>query len=196
MKADASGWALFGISAAAVVVGWLWILLGCLLFIVEWRSLRFQGAGVLVGKQRKWYADRVSYTTTIGRGIWMARDYYDDTTALDNWIELHEFVHIKQWEDAQAWGLVGGALAAVLGAAWLHLSAGQFFGMWAIIYVLSVASLVTNFATAIMRYGWNGIYLDTEHERSAYAQTDPRPGGGTWEQARDKERLVQRGLLG
>lgn len=196
MKRSAGSWVLFAVSLAAVVVGWLWVALGVALFIVEPSTIRFQGAGVLVGRQREWYAKRVAYTTTVGRGIWMARDYYDFTAALDNRIECHEFVHIRQWEDAQAWGLVGGLIASSLGSAWLGLDVGQFFGMWAIIYVLSVASMITNFATAVLRYGLKGIYRDTEHERSAYAQTDVWPGGKSWAQLRDEERERQGGLLG
>ena len=198
MKNNAQGWILFATSIAAVLVGWLWMVFGCLLGVIELKSLRFQGAGVLVGKQRKWYAEHVGrgYTTTICRGIWMDPDYYDDTREIDNRIESHEFVHVMQWEDFQLWGLVGGALAAGLGHSWLGLTMGQSLGMWGIIYVLSLASPVTGYVSAVLRYGPKGIYRDSLIERAAYFSTDLMPNGKSWSMVRDEERKQQEGMLG
>ncbi len=58
--------------------------------------------------------------------------------------------------------------------------------------------MLTNFGTAVARYGWKGIYRDTEHERSAYAQTDfvrQAALGKSWEELRDEFREAQKGLL-
>jgi hypothetical protein len=59
--------------------------------------------------------------------------------------------------------------------------------------------MVTNFVTAVLRFGWKGIYRDTEHERSAYGQTDfIRRGseGKSWDMLRDEHREQQENLLG
>ena len=51
MKNDVRGWVLFALTWP-MLLGWLWLIGMCLFRRVEWTSLRFQGAGVLVGLRR------------------------------------------------------------------------------------------------------------------------------------------------
>lgn len=197
MKNNPQGWVLFGLALPAVIIGWLWLLVLCILFVAEWSSLRFQGAGVLTARTRKRAAKFWGYSTTVGHAILYHPLAYDDTPAVDNRTERHEFVHIKQWEDALAASFLGGAVVATVGWALLDMNAGQGIASWALIWCLGVAAMLPNFFTAVMRYGWKGIYRDTEHERSAYAQTDLiHQSIASWDQLRDEHRKVQEGLLG
>jgi hypothetical protein len=188
MKNNVPGWVLFALTCP-LVLGWVWLLIMCVFRRVEWSSLRFQGAGVLVGRKTK-KAD-TGFSTTIGRAMAMSRREYDDTKAFDGPIERHEVVHIKQYEDDVLTALLVGLVAGAADNNW-----GLGFG----IYVSGVAWMLPNYVTAVMRYGWKGAYRDTEHERSAYAQTDMvRALGGehtSWDEMRDEARKKQEGLLG
>lgn len=203
MKNNPQGWALFALALPAVVVGWLWMLLLLLFFVAEWKSLRFQGAGVLTARTRKRAAKFWGYSTTVGRAVLYHPVAYDETPEIDNRIEAHEFVHIKQWEDAMAASFFGGLIAAAIGWTWLHMDSQQGFAMWTVIWCLGVVAMVPGYATAVMRYGWKGIYRDCEIERSAYGQTDIirilREDGNwsyaSWEELRDVAREQQKGLL-
>lgn len=201
MKPNAQGWVLFGTSTPAVILGYLAYALSVALFLTDVKSTRMQGAGVVTAKSRGWVADRFGYSITIGRFILYHPRVFDDTVEIDGRVEKHEFVHIRQWEDAVMWGLVGGGIGALLGVWLVDLSAMQALGMWWISWALSVATMLTNFITAVLREGWKGIYRDTEHERSAYAQTDVirllRQHGDyrSWEEMRDEARGLQEGLL-
>lgn len=197
MKANAQGWTLFALSLPAAIIGWLWLLLLCVVFVAEWGSLRFQGAGVLTARTRKWAAEFWGYSTTVGRAILYHPSAYDDPD-INNRTERHEFVHIRQNEDACLWGFAGGALSSGTATALFGLSLGEFFGVWLSIWCWSVAAMLPNFVTAVMRFGWHGIYRDTEHERSAYAQTDPTgdPPLRSWAERRARERERQEGWLG
>lgn len=199
MKNNPQGWVLFALSLPAVVLGYLFILLLCLVWVAEWKSLRFQGAGVLTTRTRKWAAKFWGYSTTLGRGILYHPIAYDDTPEVDNRTERHEFVHIKQWEDACAWSFLGGLLTGALAAGIAGLTVGESMAVWMIAWFLGIATKSTNFLTAVLRYGPKGIYRDTEHERSAYAQTDfvsQAALGKDWEAMRDEHREAQKGLLG
>jgi hypothetical protein len=198
MRANAGGWVLFALALPAVVLGHLFVLLLCLLFIAEWGSLRYQGAGVLTAKTRKRAAKLWGFSTTIGRGILYHPIAYDETAGIDNRTERHEFVHIRQYEDECAWGFFGGLFCALLllGAG---LDAGQFFATWATIWCLSPLAKLPGFLTAVLRYGPKGIYLDAEFERSAYAQTSyisSAAAGKDWETLREERREQQQTLVG
>jgi hypothetical protein len=199
VKNNPQGWVLFALALPAVVLGYVWIILLCILFMAEWKSLRFQGAGVLTTRTRKWAAKFWGYSTTLGRAILYHPYAYDETPEIDNRTERHEFVHIKQWEDALAWSFIAGLLTATLAALLAGIDVGEFFAVWGIGWVLGVATKATNFLTAMLRYGPKGVYRDTEHERSAYAQTDyvrQAALGKGWDQLRDEHREAQEGLLG
>jgi hypothetical protein len=167
--------------------------------MADWSSLRFQGAGVLTARTKKWAAKFWGYSTTVGRAILYHPVAYDDTPAIDNRTERHEFVHIKQWEDDCFAAFFGGLLLAVLGWLLLDYDAMQGFATWTFVWCLGVARMLPNFATGVLRYGWKGIYRDTEHERSAYAQTDfvhQAALNKSWDVLRDEHREAQKGLLG
>jgi hypothetical protein len=191
MKNNAAGWILFALTWP-MLVGWLWVLGMCLFRRAEWSTLRFQGAGVLTARRTE-RSDK-GFSTTLGRGICYSREVYDDTVALDHPIERHEFVHIKQYEDDCVRAAIIGLITA--GAAgnnwWLGLG----------VYVSSIFWLLPNYLTAVLRYGMKGIYRDTEHERSAYAQTDLirtfHEGGKWvgWDEIRRVSRKDQVGKLG
>lgn len=192
MKRNVQGWILFAFALPGVLVGYLWLLLLCVVYVAEWKSLRFQGAGVLTARTRQWAAEYWGFSTTLGRAVLYHPNSYDDTPLiLDRRVERHEFVHIKQWEDelVQAF-LVGLVSALVTGNWWL------FVGIWC----SGVAWKLPNFVTAVLRYGWRGLYRDTEHERSAYGQTDILglvPGSDTksWDELRDEQRERQKTVL-
>ena len=86
-------------------------------------------------------------------------------------IQHHEHVHVRQVEDRMLLSLgVGLVVAFTTGDWWLGLALWASGGAWQI----------PNFVTAVLRYGLKGVYLGTEHELSAYAQTDARTGGKSW----------------
>jgi len=199
VKNNPQGWALFVVALPAVIVGYLWMLLLLLFFVAEWKSVRLQGAGVLTARTRAWAAKFWGFSTTVGRAILYHPYAYDNTPEPDNRTERHEFVHIKQWEDALMASFVGGLFIAAVGWWLLGYDAMQGFATWTLIWCAGVAMKLTNFVTAVLRYGWKGIYRDTEHERSAYAQTDwirHSAAGKSWDEIRDTHRDTQKGLLG
>lgn len=192
------GWVLFIVALPAVIVGYVWMLLLCLFFVAEWSSLRFQGAGVLIARTRPKVAKFWGFSTTVGRAILYHPVAYDGTPSIDGRTERHEFVHIKQFEDDCFGAFFGGLLLATLGWLLLDYDSMQGFATWTFVWVLGVARMLTNFLTAVLRYGWKGIYRDTEHERSAYAQTDyvrQAALGKSWDVMRDAHREEQSGLL-
>lgn len=199
MKNNVGGWILFGISLPAVIAGHLYVLLACCLFFAEFKSIRYQGAGVITSRFRPWFSNRWKYSTTLGRGIVYGPWAYDESTDIDNRTEMHEFVHIRQFENSCAWGLIGGLLTTIV--AWLlGLGAGEGFALWGFIWALSWTQNVVNMLTAVLVYGWKGIYRDSEHERSAYAQTDlirfmqNEKVPVSWEVLRDEARAKADGI--
>jgi hypothetical protein len=202
MKANLTGWVLYALALPTAIVGYIWMGLLIITFMADVKSIRFQGAGVITAKTRDW-AKWWGWSTTIGRSILYHPTAYDETPEIDNRIEHHEFVHIRQFEDACVSGLVGGLVVSAL-CIWIcGLSVSQFFGVWMMIWLFSIGSMLTNFLTGPMRFGIKGIYRDTEHERSAYAQTDvirvlKKDGNWTYEsfeELRDQAREEQEGLL-
>lgn len=196
MKPNPQGWVLFTLSLPAVVLGYAWMALLLLSFVADWSTVRWQGAGVLTARTRGWAARFWGFSTTLGRAILYHPTAYDNTPEIDSRVERHEFVHLRQWEDACVWAFVGGLCSAGLAAWWGSLTVAQFFAVWGIIWLLSPLTKVTNFVTAVLRHGWKGIYWDTEHERSAFAQTDLiRHLGKSWEEVRDEVRKSQGGII-
>jgi len=186
MKREARSWILFVTSLPGVVVGYAWLLLLCLLFVAEWRSLMFQGAGVLVARTRPKAARFWGFSTTVGRAILYHPNIYDGTRELENRVERHEFVHIRQFEDD--------LLRSLLTALVIWFATGSAWSL--LLWPAGLLAMVPNFITAVLRFGWKGIYRDTEHERSAYAQTDiVYVAGKGWDELREEERARQEGLL-
>jgi hypothetical protein len=109
--------------------------------------------GVLQWEWRPWFEDHWRYSTTIGACMALH-------SRRGSWTELHEFIHIKQYEDMNLLGAVIGGLACIV--SWrlgliLWCSSGA---LW----------LVPNFISGWIRNG--DPYMGSEHELSAYAQTE------------------------
>ena len=186
MKTNAQSWTLFAISLPGVVVGYAWLLLLCLLFVAEWRSLMFQGAGVLVARTHPKAARFWGFSTTVGRAILYHPHVYDGTRELEGRVERHEFVHVRQFEDDQ--------LRSLLTALVIWFATGSAWSL--VLWPAGLLAMVPNFLTAFLRFGRKGLYRDAEHERSAYAQTDiVRVTGKGWDQLRDEDRARQEGIL-
>lgn len=104
------------------------------------------------------WAERWPYSTTIGRAILLHPNASDDT------IE-HELVHVRQHEDLVfiAW-LVGIAVELVTWNRYPWLAVGIWWsaGLWQL----------PMYVTSMLRHGRRNCYLDAEHERAAYAQTE------------------------
>lgn len=176
-----------------LTVGYGWVLGACLIGLAEWSSLRFQGAAVLTARWRPKFAKRFGFSTTIGRGIIYDPMWYDETVAVDNRVEKHEFVHVAQIEDLMVLSFVVGlGIALVTGDWWLGLGVWWSGGGWQL----------PNFVTAVIRWGSKGLYKDTSHERHAYSETQewsrlilPEDGRRSWADFRDEERERQKGVL-
>ena len=202
MKNNVAGWILFALALPAVILGHLYVLLACLFWFAGWGTLRYQGAGVLTARWRPWFSKRFRYSTTLGRGICYGPGSYDASAAIDNRTEMHEFVHIKQFEDACCQGLALGALLMTLTLWWGWVTPVEGLGLWALVWATSPAWNAVNNLTGALRYGIKGLYRDAEHERSAYAQTDvisqlKADGNWTyesWTDLRDRARKTQQGI--
>lgn len=153
-------WVLFAVSIPMVVVGWLWVVFSCAFFFA--RSMKFGPYGVLTAQWRDWFVKHWKYSTTIGRAIIYQPTASDAT-------KDHEMVHIRQFEDSAMAGLLIALIVLIVsGNVWLSL------GLW----LCSQLLLAVNYVTSVLRGGH--IYRDSEHERSASAQTTRRASGKSW----------------
>jgi hypothetical protein len=149
-----------------LVAGWLWVLL-----FYPWAAHKLRIGTLddeplmLMASWRPWAARIWKYTTTIGRGM------VGQPGELSVRLIRHEAVHVRQSVDRSALALVVGA---VVWAATGDLVLG--LALWA----TGWAWQLPNFVTAAARWGVSRAYRDSEHEKSAYAQSDPWPGGGSW----------------
>jgi hypothetical protein len=191
---------LFAFTAPwSVIMGWGWIALLWLCRIV--RDLRWEDTLVLTGVFRDWvviprmlpWSPKIGgvrqptplwrFSTTIGRGI----AYQPGARASLGWpltrIQKHEYVHVRQVEDHMMWSFITGLIALF----WVGPLTGDWgvaFGLFFLLWFLGGASQTVNWITAAMR-GLDA-YRDSEHERSAYAQTDPGPDGKSWLDLREE----------
>jgi len=153
------------------------------------------------------------YTTTLLRTIFWHEDRPIPTTPaeeLDTRHENHEDKHIHQFEDACVQGFwLGLGTASALWAFGWYAEPWQPALVWELIWLVMPAMLATNWVTGFLRYGpaarvrpngkkrswfariYDTAYLDSEHERSARAQTEGfTPDGRSW-QEREVERRHQ-----
>ncbi len=146
-----------------------------LLSLPLWSNPFFR-EGILVVRWREWFDDRWNYTTCLAFVMGVS-DYSVDRP--DTW--FHETgVHVKQYEDLAVLSTI---IAASIFA----------FVPWQVALVVWATGgplwLLPNYLTALRfrkagkELGWsigNTIYMMSEHERSAYAQTEVfiRNGGG------------------
>jgi hypothetical protein len=153
-------WRLWPWILPSVLLGYVWIT--ALLVLGMAQNPRYI-RGVPAVTWRPWVAKRWRFSTTIGHGYAMSprasqRTYY------------HEHLHVLQYEDLC---LLGAALSASL-LPWLGWQGSL------ILWATSGAPwlLPGSFLGSILRFKRRGIswmeaaYRLTEHERSAYAQTE------------------------
>lgn len=200
-------WILFALALPHVLVSWL--LAGLSIITLIAHKPRFEGYGVLSLELREWFATGRDnkglspYSTTLFRVIWWQPGGRDPKLPLDERLEQHEQVHIRQFEDAAAKGFTLGAVLALwMWATGLHLEAWHPAAVWLAVWLVFPAMMAVGWLTALLRHGlaspgpgrswfrrmWEAGYLDSEHERSAYAQTDCRAGGKTWWDHREESR--------
>ena len=132
-------------------LGYLFPLLMVGVFAAE--DLRFEDDGVLTATWRPWVEKFWKYHTTLARGMVFQND------ATPKGVQ-HEHVHVRQQEDRVFLALI---LALVVSIVSLN-------PWWMFLWVSGVLWQVPNFLMAVLRGGH--VYRDSEHERSAYAQTD------------------------
>lgn len=193
-------WVLFAFTAPWSVITWA---VGGLSMVV-WlaHKPKFEGAGILTLEWREWFAsgeDRKGwwkYSTTLGRVIWFqpgARDAGNsEAEQLDERLERHERVHIRQVEDRMLLSFIVGLIVGI--GFWAHGHVGAGFAWWLLMWASGGLWQLPNFLTAMMRFGWKGVYRDTEHERSAYAQTHPVAfmADESWWDMRERQREEQK----
>jgi hypothetical protein len=162
-------WFLYALALPwTLLVGYMWVLLMFCTYAAH--NLRMEEYGLLTAEWRPWAANIWRYSTTLGRGIiyWPGVRRAKPEMELGR-TERHERVHVRQVEDLMFLSFAVGLVAALASGNWL-----LGFGIW----TSGGAWQLPNFLAAVMRGG--DIYRDTEHERSAYAQTDVLANGGAW----------------
>lgn len=185
-------WVLWAFTFPWAITTYLLGLLSLVFFLT--RRPRFEGAGILSLTWRDWIAKRNRYSTTFGRTLfWNPRHREPAETMieeLDERIERHERVHIRQVEDKMMLSFIVGLVVAI--GHWAHGNAGAGSAWWLGIWWSGGMWQLPNFLTAMLRYGWIGVYRDSEHERSASGQTDRWPDGSSWWERRDERRKTQK----
>lgn len=160
------------------------------------------------------------YSTTLFRATWWHEDRPVPKTPeeeLDSRHEKHERKHIHQFEDACMQGFVLGLIVAILlwAFGW-YSEAWQPALAWELIWLIMPVMLTTNWITGLLRYGraakyrpawqhaskgaerswfsriYDSAYLDSEHERSARAQTEGFVGNKTWAEHEYEDRHMPR----
>jgi hypothetical protein len=162
---------------------------------------------MVTAEWRPWFAKVYKYSTTLGRGIVFYPGVRDATDALDERVERHERVHVWQMEDISFRFLLLGVLVTAWTGDW---------GLGLLIWLTAPIWMITNFGMALLRFSHNAkwpeegkwykklfgfmrhlfidiAYRDSEHERSAYAQTALWPGGDSWWQYRERLRAQMTG---
>ena len=189
------------------LISWLLVLLAIVLQMAEARTLRFEGVGILTTDWRPWVAKIYPYSVTLGRSMIFYPKSRSASDGMEDTMELHEMTHIAQMEDTMLSSFILGlVLALTTGNVLLGFLVWCSGSIWR----------ATSWGTALLRYAhtvswpkegsfWSKLktfvgkltdiaYRDSEHERSAYAQTDlylddSALGGVTsWAAERDKRR--------
>jgi len=174
-------WILFLITLPwTLTVGYSWVILAVLGGAA--RAPKFDhGHGVLTAEWREWAAKYWGYSTTLGRGIIYQPGARDDIYGPSNSTEEHEDIHIYQNEDMMVLSLIIGLVVGSVTSNWVLAGAIYWSGgLWQL----------PNFLTAVLRHGPKYYYWGSEHERSAYAQTDVDEYEKSW-----IDYQVEKGLL-
>ena len=167
-------WVLFAFTLPWTLLTWLLGALSLILFVAK--KPRFEGAAILTLEFREWFARGRDgkglwrYSTTLGRTIWWQPGSRDAKVELDERIERHERIHVRQIEDLMMLSFMVGAGAAI--PMWVAGNTAGGFALWFCIWFSGGLWQLPNFLTAMMRFGPKNGYRDSEHERSAYSRTD------------------------
>lgn len=190
-------WVRFAFTAPWSLVGWLWCVLACLFQFADLKKMRFEGAGVLTSEWKPWFAKLYPFSTTLGRAIIFSPGVRENAR-----VRRHEQIHMDQVEDLMLLSFLVGLVVGLCTGNWLLAFLLWFSGG---------AWQLPNFLMALLRYGhlvtwpkegfffgrlkkflsnlFMGVaYRDSEHERSAYAQTDTGPDGLSWDDRREQIR--------
>lgn len=153
-------WILFVFTLPwALTISWPWIMLLRAIGAVD--ELEWEPTGVLTAELRPWTTKLWRYSTTLGRGIIYQPGRRAPKGQPWTSIQAHEHVHVRQIEDLMLLSFIVGLVVAVSTGHWgIGLALWWSGGMWQL----------PDFITAMLRGG--NAYRDSEHERSAYAQTD------------------------
>lgn len=108
---------------------WPWDLTVCLLTVLGVRllwgksSFWLDGLWVVLDEQ-SWFV-RKPYQkwggTTMGHGGWLREHRVGDPTKVDTYLEMHEHVHVEQYEAAMLSGLIAGIFVFALTQHWSAL---------------------------------------------------------------------------
>jgi len=188
-------WVRFSFTLPWALLVWLLCILACCLQLAEFKKLRFIAPGVLASEWKPWLAKVYPYSLTLGRVI-----IFHPESAHDSQVVAHEGVHVSQVEDMMLLSLLLGLLTIVVtGDVLFGFALWASGGMWQI----------PNYFMAVLRHGhtlsWPAsgsgfqrlksflsrlfleiAYADSEHERSAYAQTDLDSDAKSWSSRRDE----------
>lgn len=178
-------WVRFSFVAPWAVICWALVLIACALQLASFRSLRMERTGILTTFWRPWFSNFWKFSTTLGRGILYHPSHRDPSVEDDERIEQHERIHVAQVEDLMFLSFFVGLITSIV-------TEDVLFGF--LLWVSGGAWQLPNFVTAVLRHGHlvkkpEGVgffasiksilsqifliaYRDSEHERSAYAQTD------------------------
>lgn len=146
------------VCASALLCGWLFVLLFMLIGAAYAPRLDSKCRYVLTARWRHWAATRWRYSTTVGFGI-VLRPMAGES------VLRHERVHVRQFRDAALLALVVALVAWLGGADGLAV---------ALLALLSPLYLLPHYLGAVL--GGVPVYRGSEHERSAYAQTQELDG--------------------
>jgi len=160
--------AVLDILTAPLLLGWVFPVLACLLFLGRWSSLRWESPLVLSGEWHPEIGKQWGYSTTLFKGLMYRPGYRDETREPSTRIERHEHVHVRQFEDAAVAGLLAGVVVWAATGRWEAVVI-----LWPGMPVLLISQWLTS--------GLRGLnpYRGSEMERSAYSQTDEW-AGSSW----------------
>lgn len=172
-------WILFGVTLPwTVTVSWGWVIF---MRIFAARDLRWEPGGVLTAVWRPWVTKPRKngrplwrWSTTLGRGIvYQPEARRPVPSGPPTGVELHEGVHVRQVEDLMFASLVVGAIVAAVTGNWL---------LGLVVWWSGGAWQAPAFVASGLRSGWTleGVYAQSEHERSARAQTSRFAGAPSW----------------
>jgi hypothetical protein len=148
-------WWLFPTSLPSIVLGHIVFVLSFAIGLT--RKPRYRDR-VLTAEWRPWFAKIWRYSTTVGHFIGRHPRHGARTWA-------HELVHTRQYVNlCLLSAVISGVLVAIpnYGLSWI-----EGLILWG---TSGAAWLLPNYLTGWIRYG--DAYRGSEHERSAYAQTD------------------------